>query len=431
MSRRLFALLLLAPLGCGPTPTTSKPTPAAPAVVPPTTPTTTPKDTDPPLTTHFPGSDPNWRDAFDPKPTQPADPKPDVKAQREVEQYVVKAGGAVFRDEDPNSKQRGVVLTVKLPEDCGQFELKRLAVFPKLNRLSVSDSGGKNTDAVLKQLGDLPTLTSLSLADTDATDAGMLAVAAHPALKDLDLTRVKLTAAGWKALAASKSLQSLDATETAIDDAAVKELGAVKTLTKVTLKGTKVTLKGTGSAFAAWDKLTELDLRECPLTDESLVPVGVAKALQVLKLSEADITDAALKPLNQCAKLKALTIEGSAKLTGTGFADLDALTGLELLYLGGSGITDAGMAFVARRTGVKTLSLERTKITDAGMKELASPRGLEKLSVEETGVTDIGLLVVAEKAKKLTQVDARKSKITKKGADDASKKLPDLVVSFE
>ena len=61
----------------------------------------------------------------------------------------------------------------------------------------------------------------------------------------------------------------------------------------------------------------------------------------------------------------------------------------------------------------------------------ATPRGLEKLSVEETAVTDVGLLAVAEKAKKLTQVDARKSKISKKGADDAGKKLPELVVSFE
>lgn len=356
----------------------------------------------------------------------------DAKAEKAAVDYVMKAGGAVYRDEDPNSKQRGVVLTVKLPEDCGTFELKKLAVFPKLYRLSASDLGSKKTDSLLKQLADLPNVTSLSLADSDATDAGMASVAAMPNLKALDLTRTtKLTPAGFKALAASKSLQSLDASETAIDDAAVKELGAVLSLTTLKLNRTKVTLAGTASAFRGWDKLAVLELADTPANDKSLEPVGIAKALEELNLTGTEVTDYGVSLLARCTKLKTVTLENVKGVTGKGFADLDKLTGLEAVHLGRSGLTDAGMAGVARHTGVKVLRLEGTKITDAGMKELATARALEKLSVEDTGVGDTGLLNVAEKAKKLVQVDVRKSRVTPKGADAAVKKLPGLVVSFD
>ncbi|MCU0705260.1 MAG: hypothetical protein MUF18_14915 [Fimbriiglobus sp.] len=353
----------------------------------------------------------------------------DPKAEREAAKYVAEAGGIVIRDEDPNSKLRGVVITVKLPPDAAKFELKRLAVFPKLATLSLS--GVKNADAALKQLADLPGISTITLEDSDCTDAGLTAVAALPGLKRLDVSRAKLTPAGFKALAASKTLERLDATGTAIDDVSIKELGKVKTLAELILKETKVTLVGTGSAFAGWEKLTLLDLSDTAAANKALEPVGVAKNLEVLNLTGAEVTDVGLRPLAGCKKLKVLTLEGAKNITGSGFADLDTLTQLDKLYLGGSGVTDAGLGAIARRTSVKTLSLERTKVTDAGVKELGTPRALETLGLEETAVSDVGLLVMAEKCKKLTLVNARKSKITAKGAADAGKKLPELVVSFD
>jgi internalin A len=363
-----------------------------------------------------------------------ATPQPDdgpiSKAEKEAEDYVTKFGGFVSRDVSHNSKGQPVFAISIDGKDVSKFELKKLALFPKLHRLTFS--GTKNTDAVLKQLPDLPNITLVSLEASDVTDTGLIPVVALPKLKELDLMRAeKLTPKGFQVLATSKTLEELIATETAIDDTAIRTLGAVKTLTKLTLRGTKVKLADTGAAFSGWAKLSHLDLADTPIDDGALVPIGVAKALTELQLEGTAITDAGLKPLGKLSRLKLLHLGRCAQITGVGLGELNDLAELEKLYLNDTALSDLGMIGVAKAKSLKTLNLDRTKVTDTGVKELANPRALETLDFEETSVGDAGLIALAEKAKKLERVGVRKSKVTETGATEARAKGNNLSISFE
>ncbi len=354
----------------------------------------------------------------------------DAKAEAVAEQYVVKFGGRVIHDVSHMSKGQPVFAVSLDAKDAKGFEMKQLAVFPKLYRLTFA--GSTNTDAALKDLKLVPAVTSLSLDDSDVTDEGLKFLADLPILKDLDLTRAtKLTANGLKSLAQCKTLETLNVSETAVSAETIQTWAGLKALRELKICRAKLQLTETAKAFQAWTALRELDFTGTILDDASLVPLTTARNLESLNLTGSKLTDFGLRPLNKLSKLKKLYLSEIPTLTGKGFEELDSLGTLEALYANDSGITDAGMLYIARNRGVKFLDLDRTKITDAGMRELATPRGLETLSVEETIVSNDGLLVVAEKAKKLMKVNARKSKITPAGASEAQKKSMELVVSFE
>ena len=354
----------------------------------------------------------------------------DAKAEAAAEQYVVKFGGRVIHDVSHMSKGEPVFAVSLDAKDAKGFDMKQLAVFPKLYRLTFA--GSSNTDAALKDLKLLPGVTSLSLDDSDVTDEGLKFLADLPKLKDLDLTRAgKLTANGLKALAKCPALETLNVSETAVNAETVQAWAEWKTLRELKICKSKLQLTETAKTFQAWTTLKELDFTGTPIDDKSLVPICTAKNLESLNLTGSTITDFGLRPLNKLSKLKKLHLSEIPTLTGKGFEELDSLGTLETLYLNDSGITDAGMLYIARNRGVKTLDLDRTKVTDSGMRELATPRGLETLSIEETTIGNDGLLEVAAKAKRLAKVNARKSKITPGGAAEAQKKSTELVVSFE
>lgn len=374
-------------------------------------------------------------------PVPPVEPpktppvKVDLALEKEAEAYATKAGGTPLRNVSHIGEKNALITinflgTDEKPADVKAVDLKKLAGATRLNRLGLL--GSKNTDACLKAIAALPMVKSISLEGSDVTDEGLKAIAALPNLVDLDLARVKrITAAGWKALGAATKLETLCLSEAVIDDAAFRELAALKNLKSLKLDKTNLTLAETGVTFAQFKRLVELDVKGSAVGDEGVLALCAARALVTLNLAGTNFTDGGFQPVAQLLKLKELHLGELPKLTGTGFADIAELAGLEVVTLNDSGVTDKGMKAIANLRELKQLDLDRTKITDDGLKFLASKRALERLSFEDTRVGDSGLLAVASEAKSLKKVQVRKSKVTKGIRDDVRKANPDLAVDYD
>ena len=84
-------------------------------------------------------------------------------------------------------------------------------------------------------------LTSLDLAGTAVTDAGLAVVSHMPNLRQLRLERTRVTDAGLDHLSKLSHLESLNLYGTAVTDAGLKALQPLPTLTKLYVWRTRVT----------------------------------------------------------------------------------------------------------------------------------------------------------------------------------------------
>lgn len=80
-------------------------------------------------------------------------------------------------------------------------------------------------------------------------------------------------------------------------------------------------------------------------------------------------------------------------------------------------VTDEGLSAIAHMTGVEILVLDDLRIADAGIKHLVGLSRLKILSIEGTNVTDQGLQLLRHLTD-LTKIDAYRSQVTRRGADD-------------
>lgn len=107
-------------------------------------------------------------------------------------------------------------------EDAAVEAVKRLGGSVGQNRKVVSLSSTRVTDAELKGLAALTSLTKLDLTDTKVTDAGLKQLAALKGLTGLNLSNTKVTDAGLNELVALKRLTTLTLVTTKVTDAGAK-----------------------------------------------------------------------------------------------------------------------------------------------------------------------------------------------------------------
>jgi hypothetical protein len=72
--------------------------------------------------------------------------------------------------------------------------------------------------------------------------------------------------------------------------------------------------------------------------------------------------------------------------------DLEVLSDLRGLYLGGSDIADGALEHIKGLAQLRVLHLHRTRVTDAGLVHLQGLTQLQALTLSETGITDAGLV---------------------------------------
>ncbi|MFI5385276.1 MAG: ankyrin repeat domain-containing protein [Fimbriimonadales bacterium] len=110
---------------------------------------------------------------------------------------------------------------------------------------------------------------------------------------------------------------------------------------------------------------------------------------------DAPVTDAGLRKLEQCPKLRKLDF-GLQPLTASNLKEIGRLTNLKTLYIfGTSTFNDASVKYLAGLAKLDSVDFTRTSISDKGLTALAGMKSLRHVRVELTEVTDAGLAEMA------------------------------------
>jgi len=120
-----------------------------------------------------------------------------------------------------------------------------------------------------------------------------------------------------------------------------------------------------------------------------LFQTGENGELEAVKISECNLTDADLAPIEEMTSLKSLNLFRT-RITDAGLMRLKGLNHLRTLVLSETEITDAGLAHLADLISLDALDLSNTRITDEGLDRLAGLKNLTWLNLAGTRVTDAG-----------------------------------------
>ncbi len=177
-------------------------------------------------------------------------------------------------------------------------------------------------------------------------------------------------------LAELKSLRSLNLSDSSFND------DSLAVLEKVT------------------DRLTNLDLRGCQLSDIATPMIARFTELRALRFSgkngKTSIGDDGLAALAALKNLKVLALD-DLWIGSTGIEALAALKNLEELYLAGTVIDDDTCKTIAGFPRLKKLRLARTQVSDDGLATLSTCSSLEDLDLSENSlITDAGMVHLAK-----------------------------------
>lgn len=156
-------------------------------------------------------------------------------------------------------------------------------------------------------------------------------------------------------------------------------------------------------------------------------------ALRSVVLAGTDANDAALVPLGRIATLTNLDLR-DCPVSNAGLAHLASLRNLAALRLSGKSgkttVDDAGMEHVAKLTALRAVMLDFLWVSEVGLATLAPLAKLEDLTLAQSLVGDEALPVIA-RFPALKRLRLAKTTITAEGLADLEKldQLADLDVS--
>jgi len=147
-----------------------------------------------------------------------------------------------------------------------------------------------------------------------------------------------------------------------------------KTVTNVFFKDSSALTPDHFRAIAGLRSLKTLTMyNKCPLTDETLAPLGALQSLEEVEIDGAKISDDGMKAFAAMKSLRKLTffhVLQKDKFTGAGVLHLKDLPKLESFSCGGSTFTDDGLAACAKLPHLRELRIWHTNATDAGVAKL-------------------------------------------------------------
>jgi Leucine-rich repeat (LRR) protein len=164
------------------------------------------------------------------------------------------------------------------------------------------------------------------------------------------------------------------------DALAAKELHSLTELRLLALAG--LPLNGTG--LERLRGLQELDLRNKPVNDRSVVPLTIIPELSKLQLAGTKVTGPGLRQLTSLTELDL----SNTPATDKSIAVLKSLPDLRVLRLRGTNVGGPGLADLK---GLRELDLSGTRIDDQGLEHLKGMRELRQLNLSGTHVTDAGV----------------------------------------
>lgn len=215
------------------------------------------------------------------------------------------------------------------------------------------------------------------------------------------------------------NLKSLDLAQRPIDDRQFALLAplAEGCLRDLTLRGTNLTDVGLVE-LGRFERLEVLDLSNTQITDDGLRHLKPLAHLRDLHLMLTETTDAGLLPLGQLPSLESLDVTltavsgGGANQfrqahprirTAAGTADfhlsavlsspklIDAAHPVTTLHARGNQVTDAYLSLFGRLADLKHLDMRDTAVTDRGARTLAGLKTLRRLDLRGSAVSQKGI----------------------------------------
>jgi hypothetical protein len=243
-------------------------------------------------------------------------------------------------------------------------------------------------DDWLKHLLPFGELTTVNLAGTTVTDAGVAHLVRLPKLAELNLKGTGVTDAGLMRLAFCKQLAKLNVQETRVSKTALALLR--KTLPELKVDESPPTeklspeqalaeIKKLGGMLVHYDDrlpgnpVTMIDATNLPgFRDEWTRYFAAFPKLRQIGLSGTPLSDAGLDSLKDIAELDALILSGT-KITDAGLAQLAGCKKLQLLAVDGTGVTRAGIAALRKALPQLEVTVEPEKLAAAGPKPTDAP----------------------------------------------------------
>jgi Leucine-rich repeat (LRR) protein len=220
-----------------------------------------------------------------------------------------------------------------------------------------------------------------------ATDKTVPDLSQLTGLSKISFSGSRVTEATLKSIATLTSLTDIDLSFTQLDDSAVKLLDRGGRSARLSLAGTRVTIKGINSVIER-SRFYRLDIGELNIDDDSLAQLSVSR-LHELVLKGNPITD---KSIPHISTVKRLNLSDT-KCVGTGLAQL---TSTMSLVLDGTSVDDANIQQLLSSNKVLShLSLRNTRVTDAILRTLQQTPSLTELEIGDGQITPEGLLAVA------------------------------------
>jgi len=215
-------------------------------------------------------------------------------------------------------------------------------------------------------------------------------------VKRVDMSRrPNVDDADLELIAKLSGLEELLLGGTGITELGLKHLFALKSLTLVDL-GSLPLEKNAVAALRAKLPGAKIEIRERPdvLVARYVLQRGGTVRVETAERS-SDVVSISELP-HGAYTLRRVDLPAAAKPTDADLARLKDLSGLEALYVEGSGITDAGVVHLSGAPALRDLGLRNTKVTSAGVKALANIQTLRQVYLDGTAVSGAGILALSK-----------------------------------
>jgi len=174
-----------------------------------------------------------------------------------------------------------------------------------------------------------------------------------------------------------------------IDAKSLPKLSRLKGLQLLRLDNTNVTdddLEG-----IELPDLSAIDLADTGITDRGLSTIASSMGnLNFISLAGTNVSNLGLLTLANLRILKTLNLARLSLIGDRGMAVLPQLKHLQVLRLADDNITDAALANLVSAKNLTSLDLSGTSVSDATVDKLASMRALRQLNVNNTKITADG-----------------------------------------
>ena len=120
-------------------------------------------------------------------------------------------------------------------------------------------------------------------------------------------------------------------------------------------------------------------VKDCPVSDELLIPFAGHKSMVNFGVEKGALTDACFPVFSAMPKLRYLLLDGNAAIHGSG---LSALKGckLDLLTLNRTGLDDAGLLQAASIPKLSHIQIDHTAVTYEGLLAIAGNNRIEPVA---------------------------------------------------